>query len=120
MRVALVVRKEDAVARELLRIAAGDEIDEEAAVADAVERGGLARPMGRRREAGPQRGEKLQPLGVRRERRGDDPRVLAMRADGDQRAAEAEAVGRLGDLLEIGEVGRRDCRCRCRDRSRRR
>ena len=28
-----------------------------------------------------------------------------MRADGDQDAAETEAVGGLGDLLEIGEIG---------------
>ena len=29
-----------------------------------------------------------------------------MRADWDQRAAEAKPVGRLGDLLEVGEVRR--------------
>ena len=105
MRIALVMREEDAVAGELLRVAARDEVDEEAAVADAVDRRGLARKMGRRREARAQRGEKLQPLGERRQRRGDDPGVLAMRADGDQRAAEAEPVGGLRDLLQIGEIG---------------
>ncbi len=114
------MRQEDAVARELLRVAAGDEIDEEAAVADAVERGGLARPVGRRGEAGPQRGEKLQALGVRRQRRRGDPGILAMRADGDQHAAEAEPVGGLGDLLEIGEIGGAVADVRSRDRSRRR
>jgi hypothetical protein len=52
VRIALVMRQEDAVARKLLRIAPGDEVDEEAAVADAVECGGLTRPMGRCGEAG--------------------------------------------------------------------
>ena len=58
MGVALVMREEDAVARKLLRVAAGDEIDEEAAVADPVDRRGLAGEMGRRRQARAQRGEK--------------------------------------------------------------
>ena len=106
VRIALVMRQEDAVAREFLRIASGDEVDEEAAVADAVERGGLTGPMGGRREAGPERGQKLQTLGMRGERRRGDPGIFAMRADRDQDAAEAELVGRLGDLLEVGKIGR--------------
>ena len=120
MRVARVVIEEDAVARQLLGVAAGDEVDEEAAVADAVDRRGLAREMGRRRETRPQRDQKAQALGQRRQRRGDDEGVLAMRADGDQRAAEAQPVGGLRDLLQIGEIRRSDCPCRSRDRSRRR
>ena len=89
VRVARVVIEEYAVAGKLLRIASGDEIDEKAAVADAIDRRRLPCEVGRRREARPQRGEKAQALGERRQRRGDDPRVLAMRADGDQRAAKS-------------------------------
>ena len=105
MRITFVVGIEDAVAGEFLRVASGNQIDEEAAVADAVDRGGLASKVSGRPEPRAQGGEKLQPLGVGRQRRGDNPWILAMRADGDQRAAEAQAIGGLSDLLEIGKIG---------------
>ena len=104
LRVARVVIEKYAFARQLLGVAAGDQVDEEAAVADAVERCGLAREMRRRRQSRAQRDQETQSLRQRGQRRRDDPGVFAMRADGDQRAAEAEPVGGLSDLLEIGEI----------------
>ena len=104
LRVARIMVEKYALARQFLGVAAGDEVDEEAPVADAVERRGLAREMRRRRQSRAQRDQETQSLRQRGQRRGDDPGVFAMRADGDQRAAEAEPVGGLSDLLEIGEI----------------
>src|SRR5271165_5102526 len=100
------MRQEDAFASEFPGVAAGNEIDEEASVADAVERRSLTGELRRRREAGPKRCKKTEALGMWRERGRNYPWVLAMRADRDQRAAEAEPVGCLRDLFQIVEVGR--------------
>lgn len=51
-----------------------------------------------------QRDEELQALGYRDQRGGDQPGVLAGTSGGDQYAAEAQAVGGLGDLLQVAVV----------------
>ena len=98
--------QENAVAGEFLGVAAGDEIDQKPAITDAVERGGLAREMGRRTKRGPKRREKTQPLGMRGQRRRCDPRFVTMRADRNQHAAIAEPVGGLRDLFQIMKIRR--------------
>ena len=103
--VALVVGEKHAVGRQFRRVAARHEIDEEPAVADAVDRRRLAREMRLRPDAGPERGEEAQAFGQRRQRGGGRPRVVAMPADRNQHAAEAEPVGGDGDFLEVAEIG---------------
>ena len=59
------MRQEDAVAGEFDRIAADHDVEQQPAVAQPVERRRLARREGRRDDAGPQRHEEFQPLGMR-------------------------------------------------------
>src|ERR1700733_1881296 len=106
LRVAFVVTEENAVASEFLGIAAGDQIDQKPAVADAVDRGSLARKVRRRTKPGAERREKAQAFGVRSQGRGDDPRLVAMRTNRNERSTIAQPVSGLRDLLEIVEVRR--------------
>ena len=55
-------------------------------------------------DAGSDRDEEPEPLGQRREGRGDKPAVLARAPGRDQHALEAEEVGGERDLLEIREI----------------
>ena len=111
--------EEDAVALVLDGIAAGDDVDQQPAVRDPVERRGHARRDGRRLQAGPHRDEIAQPLGQRRDRGGDDPGILAAAPGRQQHAVIAELVGGLRDLAQIVEVRPRGRRWRCRDSGRR-
>ena len=86
------------------RIAAGDDVDEEAAVGDAVEGRRHAGGHRRRLQAGTDGDQESQSLGEGRQRRGHDPGVLAAAAGRQEHAEIAEAVGRLRHLLQIGEV----------------
>ena len=99
--VTLVVGEEDAVALVFRRIAAGDDVDEQASPGKTVQRRRHARRDRRRLQAGPHRHQEAQPLGQRHERRGDDPGILT-RTPGRQKHAEiAAVVRRLRDLREI-------------------
>ena len=98
------VVEEQAVALELDRVAAGDHVDQQPAVRDPVERRRHARGHGGRLQARADGDQEAQPLGQRRQGRGDDPAVLAGAAGRQQHAVVAEIVGRLGDLAQIGEV----------------
>ncbi|ESY93904.1 hypothetical protein X741_16585 [Mesorhizobium sp. LNHC229A00] len=75
--IALGMREKDAIALVLQRIAASDDIDQQAAVGNAVERGGHARGKRRRLQAGPHGDEETQPLCQWRQRRGNHPGILA-------------------------------------------
>ena len=98
------VGPEQAVPAVLLRIAAGNDIDQRAPIGQPIERRRHSRGLRRRHDAGPDRDEKPEPLGQRREGRGDQPAVLARAPGRDQHALEAEEVGGERDLLEIGEI----------------
>ncbi len=100
------MRHKDAVAGEFDRIAADHDIEQQAAVAQPVERCGLPRREGRRDHAGAQRDKEFQPLGMRRKARRGDPGILAILAGRQQHAGKAEPVDRLGDLLEVAELRR--------------
>ena len=104
--VALVVLEIDAVARELGRAAADHDVQQQAALAQPVERCRLAGGEGRRGDAGPERHQELQPLRRRGEAGGGYPGILAELARGQEHAIEAEAVDGRADLAEIPEIGR--------------
>ena len=103
-RVALVMGEENAVALVLDGIAAGDDVDQQPAVRDPVERRGHARGNARRLQAGPDSDEIAQPLGQRRHRGGHDPGILATSPGRQQHAEIAELIGGLRDLAQIVEV----------------
>ena len=97
--------EEDAVALELDRVAAGDDIDQKAPARDAVQR---------RRHAGRYRGllqpgahghEETHALGQRDQRAGDHPAVLAAPPSRQQSTVIAELVHRLCYPAQIGEGG---------------
>lgn len=102
--VAFGVAQVQAVASQFVGIAAGDQVEQRAAVGQPVQGRRLARGDGRRNDPGTQRDEELQALGYRDQRGGDQPGVLAGTSGGDQYAAEAQAVGGLGDLLQVAVV----------------
>ena len=99
-----VVIEEDAVALVLDGIAAGDDVDQQPAIGDAVERRRHARGNGRRLQAGPHGDEVAQPLGERRDAGRDDPGILAASPRRQQHAEIAELVGGLRDLAQIVEI----------------
>jgi len=102
--VTLVMIEEDAVALVLDRIAAGDDVDQEPPVGDAIKRRRHPRRDAWRLQAGADSNEIAQPLGPGRDRRGDDPGILAASPGRQQHAEIAELVGRLRDLAQIVEV----------------
>ena len=103
--VALVMRQEHAIAGQFHRIAADHHIEQQPAIAQPIERRGLSRRKGRQRHARPQRDEIFEPIGDRREAGRGDPGFFAILPGRQQHAFKAEPVGRLGDLLEIAEIG---------------
>ena len=76
-----------------------------APVGQPVERRRHPRGERRRLQAGTDRDEEPEPLGLRHHRRGDEPRVLAALAGGEKHAVVAEPVGGRGDLAEVAEIG---------------
>ncbi len=86
VRVALVMAEEDAVAFELRWIAAGNDIDEKAPIADAIERGGLAGCKRRRGHARPKRDEKFELLREWRKGCSRDPGIIATAPRGNEHA----------------------------------
>ncbi len=103
-RIALVVIEEDAVALVLDGIAAGDDVDQKPAIGDAIERRRHPRRHARRLQAGPHSYEVAQPLGPGRDRRSDDPGILAASPGRQQHAEIAELVGGLRDLAQVVEI----------------
>ena len=102
--VAVGVACEDAIALVLDRVTAGDDVDQQAAVRQTVERRGHARRHRRRLQPRPHCDQELQPLGGGRHRRGDNPGILAALARWQKHAVVAELVGSLSDLAQIREV----------------
>jgi hypothetical protein len=100
-RIAGVVVEEVAVGALFHRVTAGDDVEPQPAAGQLLEGGRLLGDQGRQREPGPQRDEELQPLGDRRQRRADDPRVQAARADGRQHPGETRLLGGPGDRRQV-------------------
>ena len=92
----------------LVRLAARHHVEHQAAAGNPlVGRGHLGR-QGRRRHPGPERDEELQPLRLADQRRGHQPRVLAVRPGGGEHAREAVALRGLRDLGQVADVRRPD------------
>ena len=104
--VALVMLKKNSVAFVLDRIAAGNDVDQQSPIGDAIERGRHSRGDGRRLQTGTHGNEIPQPLGQRRERRCNHPGILAAPPGRQQHAEIAELVGSLGDLPQIRQRDR--------------
>ncbi len=102
--VAAVLVEEVAVGALLVGLAAGDDVEQEAAAGEVLEGRGHLGGQRRRGEAGPERDEELEPLRERGEHRRGEPRVLAPRAGRGQRGLEAELLGAAGDLPEVGHA----------------
>jgi hypothetical protein len=100
------VSEEQPVARQLVGIAAGHQVEQGTTVGQPVQGGGLARRHGGRNDARTQGDEELQTLGDRNQRRRHQPGVFARTPGGDQYAAVAQAIGCLSDLLQVTVVDR--------------
>jgi|GEM_PF-3927136 len=85
------------------RVAAGDHVDQQAAVREPVEGRGHARRSGGRDDARPDRDQELQALGGWDQAGRDDPRVFARTTGRKQRTFVAEVVRRPSDLLHVIE-----------------
>ncbi len=96
--VAFVMRQEYSVAFVLGRVAAGDDIDQQPPVRDAVERRGHAGRHCRRLQPWPHRHEIAELPRQRHQRGCDDPGILATPAGRQQHAEIAEIVRCLGNL----------------------
>ncbi len=92
------------VAGELDRIAAGDDVDQQPAVGDPVQRRRHPGGDAGRLQAGADGDQETQPLGERHQRRGHDPGILARAPGGQEHAEIAQIVGRLGDLAQVAQV----------------
>jgi hypothetical protein len=103
--VARVVVEEVAKALLLVGVAAGDDVDQHAAIGNALHRRGHLRSERRQEKARPERDEKLEPLGVAGDRGADQPGVLTVRAGGREHADEAHAVRGLRDLAQVTDIG---------------
>ena len=103
--VAFVVVQQQAVAGEFVRQSAGDDVQQQATVANAVECGRL--PCGEcgRQDAWPQGEQELQGLRRGRERGTERPTVEAVVSCRQQNAAEAKSIGCSCDLAQVPEVG---------------
>ncbi len=95
--------EKDAVALEFGRIAAGDDVDQQASTRQSVECRRRAGGEGRLGKTGAHGNKKAQPPGDRDHRRSDDPRILARPARWKQHTVIAEVIGGPGDLREIAE-----------------
>ncbi|MNJ56028.1 hypothetical protein D3C77_515560 [compost metagenome] len=104
--VALFMTEEQAVTRELFRITTGDQIEQRPASGQTIQGCRLPCRHGRRDDARTQRDQKFQTLSHRYQRRRDQPGVLAGTPGRNQHAAKAQAVGSLGNLLQVTVI---DC-----------
>ena len=86
----------------LVALAAGDDVQEQAAAGQVLEGAGHLGGQERRRQPGPERDQELQPLRERAEHGGRDPGVLAPGPGRRQCRLEAELLGAAGDLAEVG------------------
>src|SRR3984957_2207555 len=96
--VTFVMIEKNAVALEFDRIAAGDDVDEQSSVRQAIKRGRRARGKGRLCKTWSHRDEETQSAGEGDHCGGDNPRVFARPARGKQHAVIAEFIGGSGDL----------------------
>ena len=99
--VAFVMSQKHAVAAVFRRIASGDDVDQKPALRNTVERRRHARRNRRRLQSRPYRDQIPQPLGPGRNRRRDDPGILAASSGRQQHAEIAEIVGGLRDLAQV-------------------
>jgi len=102
--VAFGVGQVQAVGGQLVRVAAGDQVEQRATAREPIQRCRLARRHGGRNDPRAQRDQEFQALGERDQRGGHQPGILAGAAGGNQHAAKTEAVGGLGDLAEVAVV----------------
>ncbi|MNN15309.1 hypothetical protein D3C81_1284110 [compost metagenome] len=102
--VALAVIEEQAIAFQLGGVAAGDQVDQQPAVGEAIEGCRHARRQCRRHQARPHRDQEFQALRHGRQRRCRHPWVFARAAGGNQHPFIAERIGGHGDLLHIVEI----------------
>lgn len=96
---------EDTVVRQFHRIATDHHVEQQLAIAQAVESHGLSCCKGRQGHAGPRRHHIFEPLGYRREALRGNPGLLAILSVRQQNSLEPEAVGCLGNLFEKLEIG---------------
>ncbi len=104
--VALLMIEVQAITGQLVRIATGYQVEQRPAIGQAIERGGLPRGDRRRDDSRAQGHQELQAFGNRDQGRGHQPGILAGTPGGYQHAAEPQAVGRLGNLLQVAMVHR--------------
>src|SRR6185295_15932274 len=104
-RIALVVVEEVAEPSLLGWVAARDDVQIESATRDALVGRGHLRRQRRGDESGPEGDEEPQPVRLARERRGEDPCVLAPCPRRRQRAREAELLRRPPHLQEVVDRG---------------
>ncbi len=102
-RVAGVLVQEVSVGALLGTLPAGDDVDQQAPLGLALERGAHLRGQGGGVEAGAERYEELQSLRDAAEHCGGQPGILAERAGRRQRADEPQLFGGTGDLAEVGD-----------------
>lgn len=99
------VAQKNAVTPHFMRISAGDDVHEQPARGEPLERSGHAGGDRHRDACRADRHEKTQALRGGHERGCDDPAVLAGMACRHEHAGIAEPVDGLGDLPEIRQVG---------------
>ncbi|MNJ41289.1 hypothetical protein D3C77_362080 [compost metagenome] len=104
--VALFVAEEQAIAGELFRVAAGDQVEQCTATREPVQGRRLTCRHRGRDDARAQGNQEFQALGHRNQRRGNQPGVLARATGRNQHTAKAQAVGSLSDLLQIAVIDR--------------
>ena len=104
--VALVVGEVVAEPALLVGSAAGDHVQQQPAAGDPLVGRGHLRGQRRRHEAGPERDQELQPLGLPDQRGGGQPGVLAPGAGRGEHASKPELLGGPGDLAEVVDARR--------------
>ena len=95
-----------AVGQHLGLVAAGDDIDQEPAVGQAVEGRRHAHRQARRRQPGAHGHQEFEPAGFADQAGRDHPGVFAGTAGGQQHAFIAQRVGRHRDLAQVVMVDR--------------
>src|SRR5579871_4797492 len=98
------MREKDAIASKFREIAAGDYVNEQATLGDAVERRGHPRGDDRLHDSRPHGNEQAQARGCRSDRRPYHPGVFARTAGRNQYSVEAETICRLSSLQEIAKA----------------
>lgn len=112
LRIVLVVAELVAVAGEICRIRARDDVEQDSTTGNAIQGGRMTRKQGRSSPAGPQCDEELQAFDERDQPGRHDPGVFAPRSCGQEHTLAAKPVGGLGNLLEISEGCRPVPQCR--------